>query len=411
METLDKPGATAAQPASFAGIDIALDRTALNQHVMRPAHVLGVRSDRGIEDEPALPAGPLTQGPAKHLNLKAFTDNLHAALKNDVIGYAMRLRQNGSTVETLEWNWAQTPSDGSVGWTPGRQMHVASVSKLITAIAMTKALDDHGISYDAKIVDHLPAYWHKGPNVQNISFRNLMTQTSGFATAHGETDYETMLHAVAFGVFTGPPAANYVGHYRYENMNFGLCRILIAIINGNVNKNLIWPDAFWDFATISSYAAYVKAHVLTPSGAAGATLAHPAGAALAYRFPANGNGWNSGDLSAVCGGAGWHLSIDELLNVMGTFRRKGTIMSPAKAQGLLDNGFGIDVIQGTAAGTLYNKNGLWEDASDASARVEQALAYFLPENMELAVFVNSPVGNPAKFFRNVVTQIYLDHLV
>ena len=109
----------------------------------------------------------------------------------------------------------------------------------------------------------------------------------------------------------------------------------------------------------------------------------------------------------MSGGAGWHMSADDLLKVMGTFRRKGSIVSVAAAQGMLDNGFGIDVSMQTPLGTLYNKGGLWGNPGN---QVEQSLAYFLPKDMELVVMVNSPVGSPAKFFRDVVTNIYVDNV-
>ena len=120
----------------------------------------------------------------------------------------------------------------------------------------------------------------------------------------------------------------------------------------------------------------------------------------------NGAGWNSGDLSTVTGGAGWHMSVDELLDVMGTLRRKGTIMSTTQAQTMLDSGFGIDVIQSTPLGTLYNKNGAW----GSGGKEEQSLAYFLPQDMELVVLTNSPVGSPPRFFRKVVSDLYLANI-
>jgi CubicO group peptidase (beta-lactamase class C family) len=340
-----------------------------------------------------------------HLNVSAFCDGLHAALKDSVAGYVMRLRKNGATVCTMQWNWAHTPPDGSLGWTPDRQMHVASVSKLITGIAMTKLLDEKNISYDAKIIGYLPAYWQKGPNIDKITFRHLLTHRSGFSTNSSSSDFPFMKSKVAAGV-------GGVGGYDYENMNFGLCRILIPVINGTLAKDAPLPpnlvDQAWDYLTINAYAQYVQQKVFAPAGVAGATLTHPTGDALAYSFPVSGPGWNSGDLSTMAGGAGWHLSVNQLLAVMGTFRRAGTIMSAAKAQAMLDNGFGVDVVgMNTPAGKLYNKNGAW---GSADGRQEQSLAYFLPEGMELAVFANSPVGSPTQFFRGVVTQVYLDHI-
>jgi CubicO group peptidase (beta-lactamase class C family) len=400
--------------------DLNIDENRVRNHVMRPPHIIGVVSDRGREEGKIefLPSIPLAFPHAEHhLDVDAFTKAVHAALKDQVAGYSMRLRQHGHTIETLEWQWAQEPADGSEGWNPERIMHVASVSKLITAMAMTKLLNEKKIAYDAKIIDYLPTYWAKGPNIDKVTFRQLMTHTSGFHT--DQTDYESMMGAVAAGVSTNSKDADYVGHYHYENMNFGLCRILISVINGNIAKGATFvlppplPDFnnfFWDIVTISGYEQYVQNKIFAPAGVTTATLDHPATGVLAYKFPVTTAGWNSGDLGSVCGGAGWHLSVDQLLDVMGTFRRGGTIMSREAAQEMLDNGFGIDLVAvPTPAGKLYNKNGLWHDAK-VNGHTEQSLAYFLPEDMELVVLANSPIGNPEKFFRDVVTQIYVDNI-
>ncbi len=101
------------------------------------------------------------------------------------------------------------------------------------------------------------------------------------------------------------------------------------------------------------------------------------------------------------------MSVNDLLDVMGCFRRQGTIMSPAAAQTMLDNSFGIDLMKSTHLGTLYNKNGLWQSGA---SQTEQSLAYFLPRDMELVVLANSPIGDPGQFFRDVVTNIYLDNI-
>jgi CubicO group peptidase (beta-lactamase class C family) len=199
----------------------------------------------------------------------------------------------------------------------------------------------------------------------------------------------------------------HLGEYHYENLNYGLCRILLATINGNLPPSFPGDDQLWDLLTITAYLQYAEARVLGPAGATGATLDHPPDSALAYYWPDPLDGWNSGNLAAVCGGAGWHMSIDELLDVMGTFRRKGTILSQKAAQTMLDSEFGVDLFEDTPAGRLYNKNGRW---TLNKAQTEQALAYFLPEDMELAVYANSQIAQPPKFFRDVVTNIYLGHL-
>lgn len=392
-------------PAMLQGVHgVTIDPAAARAHVMRPPNVVNVVSSRGLEegvqiDHPKLPAGPKFQ-----LDVNAFGSALHAAMKDSVAGYAMQLRQHGKPIYTLEWNWAKYPDDGGAGWNMDRRMHIASCSKLMTAMAMTRTLNLHNMSYDTKIIDWLPSYWAKGPNIGLISFRDLMTHRSGFNTGKSDSDFEFMKTTVAAGV-------NDHGTYHYQNMNFGLCRILMSTINGNLSPStnfLIMNDLLWDLITVTAYKQYMAEHVFGPAGVVGPTSDHPDPDALAYTFPVNGHGWNSGDLTSVLGGAGWHMSVDDMLAVMGQFRRGNGIMTTTQAHTLLDSGFGIDVIEGTALGTLYNKNGGWGDGAGHS---EQSLAYFLPDDMEMVVLTNSNVDNPGKFFRDYVTNIYLASIV
>jgi CubicO group peptidase (beta-lactamase class C family) len=352
-------------------------------------------------------ATDLAAPPSPYLDVSAFGEAFHAAVKDNVAGYSLRVGKNGKTIYTLQWNWAQTPTDSSLGWNPSRRMHVASISKLITAMAMTKLLDDKGISYDAKIVDYLPTYWTKGPNINQITFRQLMTHRSGFTTGGSSSDYQFMKGQVAAGVTAGN-----LGDYDYENMNFGLCRILISVINGNISKDTMFAanlnDQLWDAWTIASYENYVQANVFAPAGVTGASHQKPASPARAYSWPVSGAGWNSGDLASMSGGAGWHMSINEILAVMHTFRRTSKIMPMAKAQGMLDASFGIDNITQTPAGKLYDKNGRWRDGSQ---RTEQGVAFFLPDGMDVVVFTNSPIGPNAASLRGLVASTITANIV
>src|SRR5215469_7604729 len=388
-------------PATFP-----LDRAAAAAHVMQPPNIRDIVSSRGLEEGTtsvaprAMPLGvPLS------FNTDGFVAALNTALAHSTAGYVMQLRQHGQPIASAQVGWAKEPADGSESWAQTVRMHIASCSKLITAIAMTRTLAAHNLPASTKIIDYLPTYWAKGPNIDKITFAELMTHKSGFRVSGSDMSYPTMKAQVAAGVTT----AN-LGVYSYQNMNFGICRILLPVMNGTIAANTTFPpaneDQNWDFVTVNAYAAYVAQHLFQPAGVSGPTLTHPNPDALAYAFPP-GAGWNSGDLTSESGGAGWHMSVDDLLDVMGCFRRKGTIMSSAAAQAMLDDSFGIDVIEATSLGTLYNKNGLW---ASGAGQTEQSLAYFLPRDMELVVLANSPIGNPGQFFRDVVTNIYLANI-
>jgi len=394
----------AQHPTLASGLDF--DRVAAAAHVMRPLNTLGITSSRGLEEGTVkflprdFPAGVMLS-----FNTDGFVAALNAALATNTAGYVMQLRQHGQPIASAQVDWAKLPSDGLEPWAQTVRMHIASCSKLVTAIAMTRTLIEHNLPPSTKIIDYLPDYWVKGPNIDKITFTELMTHTSGFRVSGSDMSYPTMKAEVAAGVTT----AN-LGIYSYQNTNFGICRILLPIMNGAIAANTTFPapfeDQFWDFVTVNVYAAYVAQYLFQPAGVSGPTLTHPNPDALAYTFPA-GAGWNSGDLTTESGGAGWHMSVDDLLDVMGCFRRQGTIMTTAAAQTMLDNSFGIDLIESTKLGTLYNKNGFWVSGS---GQTEQSLAYFLPRDMELVVLANSPIGASNQFFRDVVTNIYLDSI-
>ncbi len=398
--------------------DVTIDHAALQTHRMRPSHVIDVVSSRGLEEGHAHPdfVFPVSGTFPYDFDLDGFGRALHAALKDSVAGYTMQFAQHGRVIYALQWNWAKRPWDGVEVWTPGVRMHIASCSKLITAMAMTRLLDAKHIPYDTPIVDFLPRYWAKGPNVERITFRHLMTQTSGFNTGRSDSDFETMKFRVNMGVAPGTdPKLGGLGLYHYENMNFGLCRILLATINGNIATGAIFQtplipdsnDVIWDYTTIHAYEQYVRDHVLAPAGVTSASFVHAPADALAYSFPVQAAGWSSNDLTSMSGGAGWHLTAHDLLRVMGTFRRGGAVVSPAQAQTMLDNGFGIDVTGPTPIGTMYNKGGYW---GNAGGQIQQSLAYFLPRDMEMVVFTNSPMKSPEENFRDKVTSLFTDNI-
>ncbi len=424
---MDERGLAAALD-QLRGVDI--DEAAVRAHVRRPGNLLGVSSDRGREGVPAehvaLPppapvpvAGPVpVPGPAPGvygLDAVGFIQELEGLLTGNVAGFSIRLTENGSSIGLAGQNWAKEPQDGSEAWTPDTRMHVASLSKIVTAAAMTRLLGKAGIPPFTPIISYLPGYWVKGPDVDQITFAELLTHTSGlaFGATNSRSDFEWMKEQIAAGT-------THLGQFSYQNMNFGLCRILLATINGNVPVDWFllgsqgglppwWIDNSWDSSTISAYASYVAREVFAPSEVTGPDFTHDAADALAYNFPVTGNGWDSGDLTSMAGGAGWHMSVDELLQVMATFRRGGTIVSPAQAQVMLDDGFGIDFSVATPLGTYYAKLGGW---NDNAGHQEQGVAFYLPLNMELVVLVNSPVfeGPITDWLYPFVKAAYFAHI-
>ncbi len=293
-------------------------------------------------------------------------------------------------------------------------MHIVSLSKFTSAIGLVKLLKAKGIDTDDKIINWLPGYWNPGPNVGLINFEDLMNHLSGFGTGGSSSNWATMQANVQGGV----TASDVGNNSDYENMNFGLLRILIATIGGYIhpatNFGPEWiNDLVWDVITSSSYNNYMQANVFNPHGSFPVLTKSPS-TALASRFNASGNSWNSGSFVGSPGGVGWHMTINQILNVARALRT-GQIVSGLDAQKLLNQSWGLNSpFNGfdTAAGRLYYKPGRWTDNSNpAVARTEQCLLMMMPDNMEVVVFVNSEIGAGGQSLTNLVRTLYINNIV
>ena len=374
-----------------------------------------------LETIPPIPPGPFPIPPMgwaptpenpNYLDILGFADDLHNALSSNVNGYAMRMRRDGDTVAVLQWNWSRDPGDApALPWNSSRRMHIASISKFMSAIGLVHLLDDKGIPTSTPIINWLPGYWNPGANVGLITFEDLMNHQSGFNTGgSSSTNWSTMQSNVQGGVNAGNVGSNFV----YENMNFGLIRILIATIGGYIHpatnfNNEIFNDILWDVITYTAYYEYMQKNVFNPSGAT-PTLTRNNLTTLAYRFNGTGPGWNSGDLSGSAGGVGWHISISEILNVVRALRN-GQIVGGIDALTILNQSWGLNSQSTgfpTAAGPLYFKAGLW---ADNTARTEQCFVMMMPDDTEVVVFVNSAIGAGGANLTNIVLTTYVNNIV
>ena len=189
-------------PADARSVDIlhtlGLTEDMVRNHVFRPDHVstaaLGIAlreagNDANDRAEASPPAGLFYR-----LDVDGLARDLRALLSGCLSGYSLQLRRYSRTLIDQQWNWSRTPVDGGVPWTADAQMHVASVSKLVTAMAMTKLLYNRNLSADARISPWLPKYWQQGPGVDRLTFRHLLTHTSGLVLADeaGPSDFQFM---------------------------------------------------------------------------------------------------------------------------------------------------------------------------------------------------------------------------
>ncbi len=71
---------------------------------------------------------------------------------------------------------------------------------------------------------------------------------------------------------------------------------------------------------------------------------------------------------------------------------------------------GIDQVIDTPLGKIYNKNGRWQNGSGPNDDAEQSVAYFLQEDMEVVLLVNSWIGAEQASVRGSVKDAYLANI-
>lgn len=183
------------------------------------------------------------------MDLHQFTMNVSDQLKDRTVGWAVAIYQ---------WTTLQFSNSGGLAvvdpatkMTSNVRMDVMSMSKTITAAAIVCILPWKGLMIDSLIAPYLPAAWARGPNVDKLTFRMLLTHTTGLkGVAQGaDTDsaaFANLQAMIANGVPGGVPAVG-----KYLNEGYALLRVILPYVWHGAETMDYWanhyPDSFAQF--------------------------------------------------------------------------------------------------------------------------------------------------------------------
>ena len=160
-------------------------------------------------------------------------------------------------------------------------VNVASVGKMFTTIAVLKSLARHHLSIDSRIWPFLPPDWVKGPGVDTITFRELLTHRAGFRLDSGrvfETD-DAAREQIRQGI---QQVDKQVADY--NNINFTIFRDMLPFMEGVPDPGPAARAA----AANRFFISYVQRQVFDPVGVTDATCAPVRNAMLMYPPPGPG---------------------------------------------------------------------------------------------------------------------------
>jgi hypothetical protein len=359
------------------------------------------------------------------IDLRELHDRLHAKFdglnRRYQVGYCYMIRQNGVVVHSDSGDWAQRPGDsepppgdpvprpGNVPWRHSVTMNVASVSKFVTAIAIARLLRERRIPATKPVTPFLPHYWAKGPNVDRITFNDLLRHEAGLGQSlasakppSGPGDFATAKAQIAQGAtVTGP------GTYNYKNFNFVILRVLFATLTETLDASFAIPglpplpfgggtssgaanDDLWDAISAQAYVDYVNKHVFAPASIAPRDFVADVEGALGYETRPTAPGARLVTGRDGSGPSGWQLSTGEVVRLLDEFRT-GAMMPAWRAEQVIQNLYGLDWGLSTKAGAVYCKGGR-EVGPTGTKGVDSAI-YLMPRNANLAIFCNS-LGRP-----------------
>ncbi|HKO62941.1 MAG TPA: serine hydrolase domain-containing protein [Pyrinomonadaceae bacterium] len=253
-------------------------------------------------------------------------------LDGHVVGYSFFV---GRQSRYEGYGMARTSADGTEQpFTPTTKITVASVSKLVTAIAAVRMLGRRGISLDAPIGPYFPSDWTVSDYVHDITFAQLLSHTSGIKDyGNVNTDYAKLkqffTQSVSTSTTTTCQPASVVDPSNpinpndtnncYSNYNFAIFRILLPQVAGYAEDS----DLTTRPRTLANhYESLVRLNVFSRVGQHGVKCKPPTDSpgsttyAFAYKHPSTTIGVVFGDESLKCGAAGWYLSVENIAKVL-----------------------------------------------------------------------------------------------
>jgi hypothetical protein len=313
-----------------------------------------------------------------------WATGIDAAINQQAVGYTYLILDHGRVVASKTFGLAHTDADSpAVALSRDDRMNIASVTKTLTAVAALKLLAAKHVFIDTPIYSYLPKSWTLGPNIKTITFRELLTHTSGIRSSQDlATGYDDLRTLIAQGI----NLSNKV--YHYQNHNFALFRILIPYLNGFDDTGVTDIGA----ATSQQYLAYMNSVygsyfnvTCDPNANAGTHI-------LSYPYPAgSSHGIDWGDWTAICGGGGLQLSVDE----MGVFltQLNFDVFLPAEGlQQMYDNLLGWDYLfANTRHSKCITKNGVL--LSRGAAFLSTLLVYCRTTGLGFVGLANSRLGS------------------
>lgn len=322
-----------------------------------------------------------------------MAQKLEDSLRGKDIGYAFTIYEGTELTAQGSGGFQSRKADaeGQKSFTVDTKMHIASMTKTLTAMAFLKVAQQKGLHTTDRIAKYLPPVWPRGGGIDQVTFGDLLTHRSGIVGLGGncqngsftENIYSGLRQLIAKGVTTR-------GSYCYQNTNFGLFRVLIPSILGYQFTGNETADAA---ETEKRYLAFLQQEIFEKAGVSNATITYPAGnPTYTYNYPLSASqiGWNPGNFSQTLGGYGMYLTPMEAGKIYAAALSSATnaVLPNALSDSLLIKNLGCYKAT-SGIGTYYYHDGWWYSGLVPAGQGLRTIWMKFPNNITCVLFVNA----------------------
>ncbi len=324
--------------------------------------------------------GRATAPPMSAGSLSRLAGSINAQLKGNAVGYVALVGRSG-----VSSGFARTAADPpKLAMGPNVMVNVASVGKMFTTIAVLKSLARHHLSIDSRIWPFLPPDWVKGPGVDTITFRELLTHRAGFRLDSGrvfQTD-NAAREQIRQGIqLVDKQVAD------YNNINFTIFRDMLPFMEGVPDPGPAARAA----AANRFFITYVQRQVFDPVGVKDARCGPVRDAMLMYPPPDAGKarGRPAPVGPSACSAGGWFMTPASMRRVLVGLISGNRLLSSSQRQLMDDNCLGWDCSVTGQVGYRGKDGGI----VDGSAGL-QIFFGILARKIPVVIATNSSPGKP-----------------
>ena len=178
---------------------------------------------------------------------------------------------------------------GNLDFRVDTRYNLASVTKTITAVALLQLLEKKNLSIEDKIWPYLPTDWNIN-NIRNVSFRQVLMHKAGFINDPPDETYENIKRTIENGVDLA-----WLGKHLYKNINYGICRVLLAYLDGYTPS----LQSNQGKSTSDRFIQYLQKNIFDPIAISGVSFKPGVSSSVAlfynYPFSIGGPGNDGGD--------------------------------------------------------------------------------------------------------------------